>query len=390
MPSKDGKKWLVCKQCGQVFRGHHGRVYCSDECKEKATPPRKGPYVKKGYGNVTYTKVCEWCGKEFTTKAPNAKYCSSKCSNARRERDRPPKDKPTRECVVCGELFEGSGHEIYCKAHKGFHKCKCAVCGETFYSTDYKARYCSDECRESERLKKLRASVSANVARRYPNCDFDADSYQKAEDPIHLRCRTCGHDFTVSYHTIKPSREGEASGCPKCNETEIQKKREEEEQQKKKWAEQRELEAYMRLENQRLKINAEKAKTAVCKNCGKEFHPFFVSHKSFCSDECARRYANHYHEHLRRSKIKANGNADSSITLEKLYERDNGICQICGITCDWEDKIVTDKAVIAGDTYPSIDHKIPVAKGGQHVWENVQLLCRGCNYEKGDTLMPSV
>jgi 5-methylcytosine-specific restriction endonuclease McrA len=34
----------------------------------------------------------------------------------------------------------------------------------------------------------------------------------------------------------------------------------------------------------------------------------------------------------------------------------------------------------------TIDHVMPLSKGGQHVLSNVQLLCRQCNCAKGDTL----
>lgn len=298
-------------------------------------------------------------------------------------------------CEWCGQPFKGTTSRArFCPEHAGHEIAYCAECGKPVLVMSRDRRYntfCSEECREKSRLRKLRASVSANVARRYPNCDFDADSYQKAEDPIHLRCRTCGHEFTISYHTIKPSREGEASGCPKCNEAEAQKEQEARKQQRsaeaKKRAEQRELEAYMRAENRRLKIIAKQSEVKICEQCGEEFIARNSRHKRFCSDNCATRYANHLKDHRRKKKIRANGNVDPSITLEKLYKRDKGVCQICGITCDWEDKTEINRTFIAGKTYPSIDHKIPLAKGGQHTWENVQLLCRGCNSIKSDTLV---
>lgn len=75
---------------------------------------------------------------------------------------------------------------------------------------------------------------------------------------------------------------------------------------------------------------------------------------------------------------------DWTIQLDKLYERDGGVCQICGEACDWDDYIVTSKAFIAGNRYPSIDHIISLAKGGKHIWSNVQLAHRICNSLKSD------
>lgn len=75
--------------------------------------------------------------------------------------------------------------------------------------------------------------------------------------------------------------------------------------------------------------------------------------------------------------------AELGITLKKLYDRDKGICQICGLIC-----------IYPGDPqsqlYPSIDHIIPLnndpQKKGGHTWKNVQLAHRICNAHKGDLI----
>ena len=75
--------------------------------------------------------------------------------------------------------------------------------------------------------------------------------------------------------------------------------------------------------------------------------------------------------------------AELGITLKKLYARDKGICQICGLICFYP-----------GDPqsalYPSIDHIIPLnndpQKKGGHTWKNVQLAHRICNAHKGDLI----
>lgn len=33
---------------------------------------------------------------------------------------------------------------------------------------------------------------------------------------------------------------------------------------------------------------------------------------------------------------------------------------------------------------PELDHIIPIAKGGAHVWSNLQCACRECNAAKSD------
>ncbi|MFC9724785.1 HNH endonuclease [Bacillus cereus] len=39
------------------------------------------------------------------------------------------------------------------------------------------------------------------------------------------------------------------------------------------------------------------------------------------------------------------------------------------------------------DYYPSIEHIIPVSKGGTHTWDNVKLDHRKCNYLKSNEMI---
>ena len=53
-----------------------------------------------------------------------------------------------------------------------------------------------------------------------------------------------------------------------------------------------------------------------------------------------------------------------------IYERDGYRCRYCGVS----------------EQYATleIDHIIPISKGGKSTYENLQTLCRKCNYEKGN------
>lgn len=61
-----------------------------------------------------------------------------------------------------------------------------------------------------------------------------------------------------------------------------------------------------------------------------------------------------------------------SIDRLLVWERDGGLCGICG------------KLIPGGFT---IDHIIPLARGGKHCYENVQIAHSKCNNRKG-SLMP--
>ena len=89
-------------------------------------------------------------------------------------------------------------------------------------------------------------------------------------------------------------------------------------------------------------------------------------------------------EKRRKGKITAFDNLDNDITLPLLFNRDNGICKICGSVCDWSDIEKRDGFAIVGNRYPSIDHIIPLSKGGTHTWDNVQLVHKQCNSIKSD------
>lgn len=73
---------------------------------------------------------------------------------------------------------------------------------------------------------------------------------------------------------------------------------------------------------------------------------------------------------------------DETVTLVGLIERDNGICKICGLPIDGNDI----KNGHIGRMYPTIDHIIPLSRGGEHSWKNVQLAHMHCNAGKCDRI----
>ena len=124
------------------------------------------------------------------------------------------------------------------------------------------------------------------------------------------------------------------------------------------------------------------------RRCGATFHSANAK-TLYCSGRCRRRA-----QDKRRERLPSNfrhyyhvkygdrylEHYDPSVTLRKLFERDGGICQICGDPCDWDDTEWGN----SGPMYPSLDHIVPRAKGGDHKWENVQLTHCMCNSKKRD------
>jgi 5-methylcytosine-specific restriction endonuclease McrA len=66
----------------------------------------------------------------------------------------------------------------------------------------------------------------------------------------------------------------------------------------------------------------------------------------------------------------------------EVYERDGWKCQLCGKMCKrkW---MINKKTGTPHPLCPTIDHIVPMSKGGGHVMHNVQLACWHCNTRKG-------
>lgn len=65
-----------------------------------------------------------------------------------------------------------------------------------------------------------------------------------------------------------------------------------------------------------------------------------------------------------------------------IFERDGWICQLCHEPID----AALDGRKPFG---PTLDHIIPVSRGGTHTQDNVQLAHRRCNSQKGNRVAPA-
>lgn len=117
-----------------------------------------------------------------------------------------------------------------------------------------------------------------------------------------------------------------------------------------------------------------------CKWCGEKFETDNAQ-KIFCSNKCGRASGHKKNDIIRRAR-KAAAVVDNDISLLKVCKMANGVCALCGELVDWSDIKVVNGKKHASRLYPTIDHIIPLASGGLHSWNNVQLAHQHCNSSK--------
>lgn len=225
------------------------------------------------------------------------------------------------------------------------------------------------------------ANAIRYINERTPNFEY-AGNFTGLDGYVDLRCKTCG---TVAHKSFVSVKHGKAT-CAECvkRKREADKKHKQIQREREKYAEQLERER-----NKWMRMSSIQISFVPCPCCGDYFVPI-NGHQIYCSIECANRI-NNARSKDKRIKRMRHVVVDRNITLDRLYKRDNGKCYICGRTCDWDDcHTRKDGTFIANNNYPSIDHVVPLRKGGKHSWSNVRLACRGCNSVKGDALIPSL
>lgn len=209
--------------------------------------------------------------------------------------------------------------------------------------------------------------VALFINGRCPGFEY-AGNYTGADGRADIRCKQCGIVFNRSMISIRKNH----FGCPTCN----QKKREQRQAEKE------------RLKHKKARrpglTDVNTSSQMFIRFCGFCGSPFFTtrSRSVFCSDKCAK--ASHLKTRGSDDRLNKANTVDRDITLEKVFERDGGLCWICGKPCDWSDyRIKSNGVFIAGNNYPSKDHIIALAKGGLHEWGNIRLAHRLCNSKRG-------
>lgn len=287
----------------------------------------KYPDIKK----ASYNRVCVYCGIEFTAHDSRKKYCSRRCKDIAIK---------NRKGIKCN-----TNTEPYRKI--------CAYCGRSFETFRDTIKTCSKECSIAYRNHGTNTK-RINTVEQWVNAKQDNFEYvSHNNDRIKIRCRRCGTVLertksTVRYRNVE---------CEHCKEVEkIVKARQK-------------MMCFL--------IALKDAKTPrKCECCGKTFTSNYHSQK-YCSERC-KKNGKSYRRRCRNYGVYY----DPSVTRIKVVTRDKNICQICGKTCNPNDR----RWGSLGPDFPTLDHVIPLARGGTHTWQNVQCACGMCNSSKRDLL----
>lgn len=239
----------------------------------------------------------------------------------------------------------------------------CPSCNSEFETTNSRKVYCSDKC-------KLRNHKELNAKEQTcKQCSKTFYSY-KAKEFCGVECRK---QHTVEHgkgkRTKKPK---EVKECLQCGIK---------------------YEAFTReycsekCRHKHTYISVKEQKVVKCKECDESFVTT-DARQLFCSDRCNKKFHRRKREFSKRINHKHNGDSNWDISAIRLMGRDEGICYLCGGHCDAEDYItIDDGTIVTGERYPSVEHVIPLSKGGTHTWDNVKLAHRGCNSAKGTQLV---
>lgn len=338
------------------------------------------------------TRKCELCGDAFEVSSNRAvRFCGPKCRqrnkarlfrqknpNYYRDRERalaalkPPR---TVRCAQCDSTFIATGSSSkYCSvscrqaaSRKGY---VCRNCGAPFYS-ETKGRKLCDSCRNAKCKAKGCEVSPAGAAVRFQlgYCNPHYLRFKSHGDPLAgnkspsvakaldhrdgtRTCSRCNERKPLSgYYKDKLGTKGHRSYCRECQKNIATENYLKDPEKKKQY--QREH----RIEN----IKAVRA----------------ADSERYERDKDKRITLAEAHGHIRRAR-KASVPFEPGLTKIALRKRDGDDCVYCGQLMVF--RRATNREFRDDDA--TIEHRVPLSRGGKHVWSNVVLACRECNLSK--------
>lgn len=220
---------------------------------------------------------------------------------------------------------------------------RACYCGRRLPRCYPNKKYCSAKCRSKRPAEQIRR------ASRFRRCE-ECGQEKRSENRL---CKKC---------SFKQSRSMKA--CPRCGNTFWP------------WAGGKHARKFCSVACIKGLPKPKPAKPAkasiqrICRWCIESFATTNCG-QSYCSARC-QKTAN-----ARRKKARRKSAVGSLPSLWEIYLRDQGICQLCKTR-------VPRSAVLPHPKAATLDHIVPLSKGGTHDAINIQLAHSRCNTSKGN------
>lgn len=273
---------------------------------------------------------------------------------------------PDMPCAVCGKLLyrtrsslpEGQATCRPCRAElRTIQRTKtCQGCGQVFQAESSKARYCTAACSYQARQSRVLACTVCGT--QFVNKGGTGSTAQKTCS------RACGLLAKRLLGEVAwPSSALTWKSCRVCSESYTQQGG-----------------RLCGCDTRYYVLRTGTTRQATCRYCSVSF-PYVVKGmggKALVCEACklvhlqaARRAG----RHVRRARLR--GAYVETVNVVQVYERDRWRCQLCG-------KPVQKRKQAPHPLSPSLDHIIPLSKGGTHEPANCQLAHFICNSRKGN------
>ncbi len=370
------EKMRKCLACGKELFSR--KAYCDEKCRHK----------HQYKGKEKTENVCEFCGKTFMAYKKGKASCGPSCREKLKRREATMHLSETR-CVVCNKPT-GSIKKKYCSqscnsawaAANPRYEYECQTCSAKFETNERDRKYCSRQCTQhpnaipehtckncGKTFKPRRKEFNTYCSRECAYDWFAKNRWYK------YKCIVCNELLGELQHKYCSAECGIIDNAIECKYCQRMFD--------KRTISGRYCSIKCRTDNDRDRQQEYIAETERnhikrkiwCRECGKvNILEYGDKRRHFCSEACSSRAMNRNKDNRVRN-ARRNGAYDNTITLAKLIERDEGICYICNMPVQADTHYNHDK-------HPTIEHVVPISKGGTHTWDNVRLACRQCNTRK--------
>ena len=250
---------------------------------------------------------------------------------------------------------------------------KCLVCGNSFSAPSRKGcipKYCSDTCRHKVEKDKLRTKADLERMIETRACLVCGEVFTARGKGYHRRY--CSDKCSSKAEHIKRNTKRRDNApllpCAFCGK------------QFKKLGTRKycSSECYIEAKRPIERID-------ICPMCKTEITLRGNKHK-YCSKKCADKAQEKVYRKnstTRRALRKTNGHVEK-INPEDIFNRDGWKCQLCGKKVS--KGLYKTKGTKRHAGAPSLDHIVPLSRGGEHTKINVQCTCYACNMKKNNKI----